>query len=334
MRFVTWLKTGLLAVMLLGSRAVTADEPRLHVVCSTYPMWLLTRAVVADVESVRVDLLVPAETGCPHDYVLTPAAMRRLMRADAVILNGLGLDDFMHQAMVSAQTDAHRIDTSAGIDDLLPSRVPLLGKHPESRPDPAPHNHGHPHGHDHVQGHNHHHDHASRKHRNPHLFASPRQAARIVENIAEGLSAVDAGHAASYRAAAHAAAERLRRLSETMTARAKTFERRTIVTQHDIFDYLARDLALSVVAVIQEGEAVEPTASALRHAIRNLREHEVAALIAEPQYRDHAMRVLSAETGVPLVTLDPLASGPSDAGLDYYEAVMRSNIETLERWLR
>ena len=82
------------------------------------------------------------------------------------------------------------------------------------------------------------------------------------------------------------------------------------------------------------GETVEPTASALRHAIRDLREREVAALIAEPQYRDRVMRTLSDETGVPLATLDPLASGPPDAGLDYYEEVMRSNIETLERWLR
>lgn len=311
--------------MLLVSLTVKAAEPRIRVVCSTYPMWLFTRAVVAEVESVKVGLLVPAETGCPHDYVLTPTDMRLLMRADAVVLNGLGLDGFMCQAIASAQTDARRIDTSVGVDDLLPSRVALFGKQHATRRDPAAGKH---HCHDHDHGH------VSRQDVNPHLFASPRHAARIVENIAEGLSVIDAGYAETYRAAARTAAERLRRLSETMDTRAKALERRKIVTQHDIFDYLARDLGLTVVAVIKGGHAAEPTASELRRAIRILRQRGVAALIAEPQYRDRVMRVLSAETGVPLATLDPLASGPPDAGLEYYEEVMRSNIEILERLLK
>ncbi len=309
----------LLAAVAVSAHHAPAAEPRINLVCSTYPIRLLTREVTAEVPSVKVDLLVPAETGCPHDYVLTPTDMRRLMRADAVIVNGLGLDEFLNKPLMSVKPDAVIIDTSVGIDDLLPARIPTVGQR-------------HAHGHEDDETHAHHGD--AHGDFNPHLFASPRHAARLVMNIAAALSEIDPEHAASYDAAARNAAERLRRLSQDMALTATEFARRKIVTHHNVFDYLAQDLELDVVAVIQGGHGQEPTATELRRLIRVLREHKVAVLITEPQYRDNVVTVLSAETGVPLATLDPLATGPEDADLDYYLTVMRANIEKLQRLLQ
>ena len=42
---------------------------------------------------------------------------------------------------------------------------------------------------------------------------------------------------------------------------------------------------------------------------------------------------LAAETGVPAVLLDPVASGPEDAAPDYYERVMENNCRILEEHL-
>ena len=55
-------------------------------------------------------------------------------------------------------------------------------------------------------------------------------------------------------------------------------------------------------------------------------------LIGEPQYSEKPVRVLSAETGVPAVQLDSLASGPVNAPLDYYENVMIQNCAILEKY--
>jgi len=44
------------------------------------------------------------------------------------------------------------------------------------------------------------------------------------------------------------------------------------------------------------------------------------------------VRALAAETGVPAVQLDPLASGPTNAPLDYYETVMTKNCTILEKY--
>ncbi len=296
-----------------------AAENEKTFVCATYPIHLFTEAVAAGLDSVNVELLVPAGTGCPHDYVLTATDMRLLMRADAVILNGLGLDGFVRKAIQSVQADAVWIDSSAAVPDHLPSRGPAVARR-----------------HDHArdEAHEHHHHGGEAEAFNPHLFASPRLAAELVTYIAERLSEIDPDHAAVYKANAREAAERLQTLARDMVTVSRNFERRRIVAQHDVFDYLARDLGLDVVAVIQGAHGHEPTATELRRLIRIVRDHEVAAVVSEPQYRENVPAVLSAETGVPRVTLDPVAGGPADGDLDYYETVMRANLRILQRLLQ
>ncbi len=312
----------LLSLLLLlfffrGVQPLTAGDGK-TLVCTTYPIRLLTETVADGLDSVRIELLVPAGTGCPHDYVLTATDMRLLMRADAVILNGLGLDGFVRNSLKSVQTDAVLIDSSVAIGEHLPSRIPSVA-HRHDQAGEGEHEHQHDTGQRAV---------------NPHLFVSPRLAARLVIYIAEQLSEMDPDHADVYKANAREAADRLQNLSREMAAAARDFERRRIVAQHDVFDYLARDLGLDVVAVIQGRHGHEPTATELRRLIRIVRDLEVAAVIAEPQYRENVPALLAAETGVPLVTLDPVAGGPVDGDLAYYETVMRSNLRLLQRLLQ
>ena len=50
----------------------------------------------------------------------------------------------------------------------------------------------------------------------------------------------------------------------------------------------------------------------------------------EPQYEDLSARTLSAETGSPVYSLDPVVTGPEEnVPLDYYETVMLQNMNTL-----
>ena len=56
---------------LLALPAQAASRP-VHVLATTYPVWQLARPLVAGLENVRLDLLIPAATGCPHDYAPTP----------------------------------------------------------------------------------------------------------------------------------------------------------------------------------------------------------------------------------------------------------------------
>lgn len=142
-------------VLLAGCTPAATDDGKTHILCTTYPVYLFTTAVVGDVEDVEVELLVNQQTSCLHDYTLTVQDMKAIDRADVIIINGAGLEDFMADAL--AQKDVPVIDCSAGID-LLPTLEHT----------------GHD-GHDHEEEYD------------PHYWMDPSRAAQMMANIAQGL---------------------------------------------------------------------------------------------------------------------------------------------------
>ncbi|MDR3362290.1 MAG: metal ABC transporter substrate-binding protein [Desulfovibrio sp.] len=265
--------------------AVVAEE--LRVLATTFPVYLFTRNVARDCPNVRVDLLIPAQTGCPHEYTLTPQDLQKLAKARIIVRNGLGIDAFLHEHFARAAGNARVIDCSAGVKPLRA---------------------------------------------NPHLFAGPKEAAMMVRNIAAGLSAQDADNANAYNAAARAYADRLLELDRRLAALGGLTRRKGVVLQHDALAYIADSAGLSVVAVIQEDEDTPPSAGRLVALTRRMQSEKPVLIISDLQYPDKPVRTLSRETGVPAVGLDTVAAGPADAPLDYYEAVMTVNCQTLETY--
>ena len=62
-------------------------------------------------------------------------------------------------------------------------------------------------------------------------------------------------------------------------------------------------------------------------------EPKAGAVFTEPQYSAKVGETIAKEAGVPAASLDPVAAGPADAGLDYYEQTMRANLSTLRKTL-
>ncbi len=106
-------------LLLPGCRqAPKQEDSALHILCTTYPMYLLTTDLTAQLEDVEVTLLVNSQTSCLHDYTLTVEDMKAIEGADVIVINGAGLEDFMADAL--AASDAAVINCSEGID-LLPT---------------------------------------------------------------------------------------------------------------------------------------------------------------------------------------------------------------------
>jgi ABC-type Zn uptake system ZnuABC Zn-binding protein ZnuA len=287
--------------------------PPLRVLCTTFPVYQLTRPVVAGRERLTLELLLPAALGCPHDYALTPQDLRRLARADVLVVNGLGFEEFLEaRAVRDVNPRVTVVEATAGIGGLLHYEE-AAGSGPGAPP------HG---DEEHAAG-----------DLNPHLFASPRQAARLVLAIAAGLGQADPEAAGLYLRNAQAQAERLNRLADAFAALVPTLRNRRIVTQHGVFDYLARDAGLEVVAVVQAEAGQDPSAAEMLLLLRTIRERGAGALFTEPQYPPQVGRAIAGDAGIPLAVLDPVASGPADASPDYYERTMRRNLETLRSTL-
>ncbi len=127
-------------------------------------------------------------------------------------------------------------------------------------------------------------------------------------------------------------AAKMDKLSDDFVSLGKRLKNNRIVEPHGIFDYLARDIGLDIVAVMQ-AHGQEPSAAEMVQIVRTIKEKKAGAIFTEPQYPAKVGNTLAKESGIPVATLDPVVTGPDNAPLDYYEKVMRDNMKTLEETL-
>ena len=287
-----------------------AVSGELAVLATTFPIYQIVRNVAQNRDTVKVDLMLPGQMGCPHDYALTPQDMQKLAKADILVINGLGMEEFLGAPVKKANLNIIVINSASGIKETL-------GYFAEQD-----HHHKDMH-HEHEHGHHHHAD------VNPHLFASPRMTANLAMNVAAELSKADPNGAAIYFKNAQAYVEVMNKLADDMAVLGKRLKNNRVLQPHGVFDYLARDIGLEIVAVMQP-HGLEPSASEIMLLVSTIKEKRAGAIFNEPQYPAKVGKTLAQETGIPVATLDPVATGPENAPLNYYEIVMRQNMKTLE----
>ncbi|MBQ9336030.1 MAG: zinc ABC transporter substrate-binding protein [Lentisphaeria bacterium] len=313
----------LLTVLLVCAGCVLAGADGRKVNCTTYPVWLITREITAGVKNVRTELMIPAGTGCPHEYVLTPADMRKLGAKNLIVVrNGLGLDDFVLRPLEKMNPKAPVIDSCASLAVLHSE----CGCHHDGHDGHNGHDEhdGHQHGHGGHDEHDAHHHH----HANPHLFASPDTALGMARNIAAGLCKADPENAEQYRKNVERFAEELGQLVSETEALKPLVKGKAVAVQHGVFDYLARLLGLEIAAEIR-GEGTAPSASEMRKLVKVMRTRRVGVIFTEPQYSAQTAETLARECGISVCRLDPLASGPSDPPPGYYLKTMRENLKKI-----
>ena len=93
----------------------------LTVVTSFYPMYVAAANVIDDISHVTLQNLSEPQTGCLHDYQLTPADMKLLSTADVFIVNGGGIESFLSD--VAAQYPELRIINATEDVDLIPDNA-------------------------------------------------------------------------------------------------------------------------------------------------------------------------------------------------------------------
>jgi ABC-type Zn uptake system ZnuABC Zn-binding protein ZnuA len=312
--------------MLQALDAASVSATTLQILCSTFPIYQITRNVTQGLDSVSVELMLPAHLGCPHDYALTPQDMKKLSRADVLIVNGLGIEEFLGAPVRKSNAKLRVIDSSTGIQEVIRYSEEKDNDHGHSKKinDVVKPGRTHPpHGDDQHQ----------QEGINPHLFTSPKLAARLAMNIAIGLSQVDPDGSAIYAINAQQYADKLNALADDFAALGKTFKNNRIITQHGVFDYLARDMGLEVCAVVQAHAGQEPSAAEMLEIIRTSKGKQVAAIFTEPQYPARVGQTIARESGILTATLNPVATGPENAPLDYFETVMRQNMVILKETL-
>lgn len=274
-----------------------------NILTSFLPIYIFTKNIVGDRKGVSVDLLIPGDVS-PHDYHLRPSDMKMLERADAVIINGLGMEEFLIDAMKGKKSSRPPFESAAGLP-LIPDKW-------------GDHDHGH--------------DHAHSQEFNPHVWVSPKMAMLQVDNIINFMSSFDPDGEDTYRRNGEAYIQKLRGLQIKMEEAVKGTSKRKVVTFHSAFDYLARDLGLEIADVIYKATVDELSAAEMARLINLIKTEQIGVIFSEPQFPGRMAELLAKESGAEVYSLDPLDTGKMDA--DYYERVMMNNLSVLKTALK
>ena len=152
----------LLVLPLLPAACKRTASAEKEIVCTTYPVWLITGDLMQGAEAPPpLSLLVPPDNGCPHDYALDTNSMLRLSRIKTLLLLRNG-----------------------GLDDVLADSVKKLN--PATTDRPVITHAGHDHGKYGICS------------QDPHIFTAPGQAKKMVLSLADSLMEFNPANNAVY----------------------------------------------------------------------------------------------------------------------------------------
>ena len=299
-----------LCLILSGCAKETVDDSKINIVTSFYPMYIATINITDGVDGVEVRNLTAETTGCLHDYQITTTDMIKLSHADALVINGGGMENFIEKT-ISLYPDLSIINAS----------IDLLEKHEELLSD---HEHEEPEEHEHEENEEHDHDHGA----NSHYWTSITLYIEQVNNIKDGLIRLDPENEEVYENNARAYVEKLEVLKSKMHSTLDDVDNKNIVTFHEAFDFFAEEFGLNVVAVIEREPGTYPSSRDVADIIDLIKEKDINAIFVEPQYSKSAADTIARETNAKVYTLDPAVSGKMEK--DAYIEIMLQNMNVLE----
>ena len=292
------MKKFLICFFLCLTLAGCAPAEQADIAATTLPVWQFTSRIVEGT-GLTVTRLVTESVSCLHDYTLTVGQMKAIESADVVILSGAGLEEFLEEALSSANAV---IDSSHGIELLEGEQ--------------------HHHHEGEAEEESHHHE------ADPHLWLSPAQAMAQAQNIFADLSAQYPEYTEVFEENLNNLLADLQALEDYGQTQLADLGSREILTFHDGFGYLAQAFGIEIVEAIEEESGAEASAQELIHLIEEVRLHSVRAIFVEENGSGSAASIIAAETGANLSSLSMAMSG------DDYFAAMYRNIDNLKEALK
>lgn len=276
-------------VSLLGCEK-NQDSPQ--IVATTLPVYEFT-SILCYGTDLTIGQLVTENISCLHDYSLQVNQMRMIESAEAVVISGAGLEDFLLDVLPKANTV---IDASENT-----------------------HIHQLEHANTEVNGHAHTQD--------PHIWLSPENARSMASQICYELSLLYPHYKNVFDNNLANLLVRLDALQAYGEETLASLSTRNIITFHDGFGYFADAFHLTILRSIEEESGSEASAAELLELIQLARQYNLQAVFVEANASASAANILAAETGVTIFTLDMIISGES-----YFDLMYR-NIDTIKEAL-
>jgi zinc/manganese transport system substrate-binding protein len=304
---------GILAVLTAVASLVSQRDPvaaeaadPLQVVTTILPITNFTQAVAGD--RAEVISLMPTNVG-PHDFQARPQDAQALAKADVLVMNGLGIEEFLAGLIDNAgNPDLQLIDSSAGIPTIATVAAAEGDEHAGEG--------------EHEQEHG---------VFNPHIWLDPKRAMQQVETIRDGLIAADPEGKAIYTENAAAYLEKLKALDVEVTTALQPYAGKTFVTYHDFAPYFAESYHLKAEFLVGVPDE-NPSPEDVKRIIEAVQKSGLKTLLTELQAgEDNPFQAIAKDLNVSVSVFDPLETGPAEAHQpQYYLTVMRQNVANLQ----
>lgn len=316
-----------------------ADD-MLTVVTSFYPMYIAALNIVDGVDGVRLENLSEPQTGCLHDFQLTPEDMKLLSTADVFVINGGGIESFMSDVakaypkldvvevcedVALLSEDDNETDGAHDHDHDADTESESDHDHDHDADTESDSDHDHDHDADAESDSDHDHDHGDE---NAHAWMSVPRYRTMVQTIASRLVEKDAKHADEYYANAKAYDAKLAVLEEKIDSLKSLTGGQNIIIFHEAYEYVADDFSMNACYLLDLDEERSVSAGEVKQVIGAIKDDGVSVILAEELYGKSMGDTVSRETDVHMVYIDPLNRGEYDK--DSYLDGMEHNIELIK----
>lgn len=314
-----------------------ADD-MLTVVTSFYPMYIATLNIMDGVKGVRLENLSEPQTGCLHDFQLTPEDMKLLSTADVFVINGGGIESFMSDVakaypkldVVEACEDVALLsddesDSDHDHDHDADAESDSDHDHDHEADTESDSDHDHDHDADAESDNDHDHDHGDE---NAHAWMSVPRYRTMVKTIASHLAQKDEAHAEEYYANAEKYDAKLAKLEKEQDSLKDLTGGQNIIIFHEAYEYVADDFSMNACYLLDLDEERSVSAGEVKQVIGAIKDDGVSVILAEELYGKSMGDTVSRETDVHMVYIDPLNRGDYDK--DSYLDGMEHNIELIK----
>jgi zinc transport system substrate-binding protein len=257
-----------------------------------HPYYSWTKNIVGDAPGVEVRAILPGEVDAGN-YQPRPEDIKKLADLDAIVVNGIGHDDFI-AGMITASGNA-------GLVVIRPNeQTPLLKS-------------------------------AHGGAVNSHTFISFTNAAQQTYAIERALDGLRPDLASRFREAASKYTARLRAIKQEALGRMASAKIKRVVTVHDGYSYLCQELGVEIAGVVEPAHGLVPSAVELGDMVDLIKREKIGVVLSEETFPDKLLKVLQDATKVRVSIITHIASGEYTA--DKFEKEMTKNADTLVKAL-
>ena len=266
-------------------------QPPLKVGITLHPYYSWTKNVVAGTD-VEVLPLLPGEVDA-GDYQPRPEDIKKIVGLDAIVINGVGHDDFIN-GMIKASGNTHLLIIRPN------DGVPLLK---------AAHNRG----------------------VNSHTFISFSNAIQQTYLIARALGTLRPQLAGKFQENAADYAKRLRIIKAKAAVRLADAKITRVVTVHDGYGYLMQEFGIEIADVVEPAHGLIPSAAELARMVDLIKREKIRVVFSEESFPAPLLKVLTDEGGAKVYLISHIASGEYTAGK--FEKEMQKNVDAMVKAL-